>query len=261
MNKPMAIALAGALALGVGYVGVADYQGREALATQVQDLNSTLKQLSERTELLEESTSKLHAELQNTGQQVGSTEKQLRQASKLARELKAEQEAARAAIADHENWLSSLDTSVDEVETDLAETRQSLETASGRLESVIGDLGIQSGLVARTREELDELKRQGGRDYQEFSLRRSKQFHRVGEVSVRVDKVDPKRNRFTLTLLVNDKVIAKKDRTLYEPVQFYMPGTRSLYELVVFNMAKDQVGGYVSAPKQFTASARPGAQP
>jgi len=114
----------------------------------------------------------------------------------------------------------------------------------------MGDLGVQSGLIATTREDLAELKRRGERDYFEFTLAKSKQFSRVGEMSIKVTKIDPKRQKFTLVVLLNDRSVEKKDRTIYEPVQFYPGGKGALVELVVFEVSKNRVAGYVAAPKQ-----------
>jgi hypothetical protein len=119
-----------------------------------------------------------------------------------------------------------------------------------QLQRTIGDLGVQSGLIAKNRDELGELKRRGERDYFDFDVKKSKQFSRAGPVSVLLNKTDPKRQKYTVTLLANDKRIEKKDKTLLEPVQFYLQGTRHLVEMVVFQVEKDRVVGYVSVPKE-----------
>ena len=70
---------------------------------------------------------------------------------------------------------------------------------------------------------------------------------------MRLNKSDSKRQKFTMTLLANDKVIEKKDKTLLEPVQFYLAGTRNLLEIVVYTVEKDRVVGYLSVPKEIAA--------
>jgi hypothetical protein len=73
----------------------------------------------------------------------------------------------------------------------------------------------------------------------------------VGTVSLQLKKTDPKRSKFTLNVLADDKTIEKKDRTANEPLQFYTSpgGARQLYEMVVFSVSKDAVTGYLSTPK------------
>ena len=50
-------------------------------------------------------------------------------------------------------------------------------------------------------------------------------------------------------MLADDRTIEKKDRTMYEPLQFYTAKDRQLYEVVVFTAEKNKVTGYLSTPK------------
>ena len=74
---------------------------------------------------------------------------------------------------------------------------------------------------------------------------------KVGDIQVRLEKADTKRNRFTLELLADDKRVEKKDRTINEPVQFYTTKARQPpYELAVVNeVKKDRIIGYLATPK------------
>jgi hypothetical protein len=51
----------------------------------------------------------------------------------------------------------------------------------------------------------------------------------------------------------DDKVIEKKDKNLDEPVQFYSGKTPALFEIVVNNISKNSVTGYLSTPKNAPA--------
>jgi hypothetical protein len=62
-------------------------------------------------------------------------------------------------------------------------------------------------------------------------------------------KVDPKKGKFTVNVLADDRTIEKKDRTLNEPLQFYTGRDKMLYEVVVFTAAKNSISGYMAAPK------------
>jgi hypothetical protein len=66
--------------------------------------------------------------------------------------------------------------------------------------------------------------------------------------------VDPKHFKYTLNVVADDKTIEKKDRTAGEPIQFYVRGARAPYEIVVFDLTKDQIKGYLSAPKSANAA-------
>ena len=55
---------------------------------------------------------------------------------------------------------------------------------------------------------------------------------------------------------MDDKSIEKKDKTAGEPVQFYVKGSArtSPYEIVVFDVNKNQITGYLSTPKSAGAA-------
>ncbi len=143
--------------------------------------------------------------------------------------------------------LQAVNTDVGNVKTDLASTKSDLNQTKSNLQKVAGDLGVTSGYVATNQKELDELKRRGERNYIEFTLRKQKQMQRVGDISLKLDKADPKHNKFTLNVLADDKNTQKKDRNINEPLQFYV--SKSLYEIVVNSVGKDQIAGYLSTPK------------
>jgi chromosome segregation ATPase len=145
--------------------------------------------------------------------------------------------------------VSGIATEVTGVKSDVAETRSALDKTLGDLRSVRGDLGVQSGLIATNAKELAALKALGERNYFEFQLPKTKSPQRIGDVAVQLKKSDTKRNRYTIELITNDKRVEKKDRTINEPVQFYMAKARVPYEIVVNEVQRDRIIGYLAAPK------------
>ena len=118
------------------------------------------------------------------------------------------------------------------------------------------DLGVESGYIAKNSTELEALKRLGERNYVEFTLlREDKQPKRVGDISLRLTSVDKKRNMYTLEVLADEKTVQKKDKEIYEPLQFYVAKTKQPYVLVVNEIGKDQVTGYLAAPKDASQKA------
>lgn len=148
-----------------------------------------------------------------------------------------------------EERVSGIATDVTSVRGEVAETKSELERTLNDLRSVRGDLGVQSGLIATNAKELAALRTLGEKYYFEFSLKRSKQPQRVGDVAVQLKKSDGKRNRYTIELIADDKRVEKKDRTVNEPVQFYVTGSRVPYEIVVNEVQKDRIVGYLATPK------------
>ena len=128
-------------------------------------------------------------------------------------------------------------TELSGTKTEVDATKADLETTKSKLQSTIGDLGVQSGLIARNHDEVEELKRLGERDIFEFSLNKSSQGpDRVGPIQVQLRKIDTKHFKYTLNVVADDKSIEKKDKTVGEPVQFYVRGARAPYEIVVFDL-------------------------
>lgn len=169
--------------------------------------------------------------------------------SQLAKQQKEQIEGVKTEVG-------SVKTEVGSVKSDVATTQSDLQATKARLEHTIGDLGVQSGLVARTREDLETLKRRGERNYFEFTLFKNKRPERVSTISLQLKKADPKRSKYTLNVLADDRSIEKKDRTLFEPLQFYTGRDRQLYELVILSVDKNKVSGYLSTPKELVAQAR-----
>jgi hypothetical protein len=125
----------------------------------------------------------------------------------------------------------------------IRETRQELE---GRLSSTKDEL---NGSIAKTHEELVSLQKRGEREYREFTLPKSKQFQKVGPVSLSLRKADTKRKRYDLEMVVDDIKLQKKSVNLFEPVYVTLADRPQPVELVVNQIGKDQIRGYVSTSK------------
>ncbi len=194
------------------------------------------------------------AEAETLGQQVGITKKelaqraaQLQQAQRAAEERLAKEQKEQITAVTGE--VAGVKTDVGGVKTDLGQTKTELAATKARLESTVGDLGLQSGLIARTRDDLEVLKHRGDRQYYEFTLLKGAKPQPVSTISLQMKKIDPKRGKYTLNVTSDDKTIEKKDRNVNEPIQFYTGRDHMLYELVVWTLDKNKATGYVSTPK------------
>jgi hypothetical protein len=72
---------------------------------------------------------------------------------------------------------------------------------------------------------------------------------KVGDIMLTLKKSDTKRNRFTMDVMADDKHVEKKDKTMNEPVQLYVSGNLQPYEIVINQVKKDEVVGYLATPK------------
>jgi chromosome segregation ATPase len=145
--------------------------------------------------------------------------------------------------------IGEVTTEVGTVKSEVASTRNELQETINELRKARGDLDNTSTLVATNGRELAALKALGDRNIFEFTITKSKEMKKVGDVTVQLKKADTKRNRFTITLVADDKMVEKKDRNINEPLQFYTARARQPYELVVNEVRKDTIVGYLSTPK------------
>lgn len=220
---------------------------------QAQELTAENQKLSDG---LEKTNARLKVESEALGQSVGITQKQFEmRAQTLLQRQKEESKKLEDAAEENKKQIGAVSSEVSDVKTDVGgvktevtKTQSDLQTAVTQLQSMRGDMGVQSGLIARNHDELDLLKHKGDRSYFEFTLNKNSR-QPISIVSVELKKADPKHNRFTLDVYADDKKIEKKDKTLNEPIQFYSGKEPALYEIVVNSVNKNQVVGYMSAPK------------
>ncbi len=179
-----------------------------------------------------------------------------RQQKAAAAKLAAAQSQQGQQIAAVNNEVSGVKSDVGSAKTDIQKTQTDLAATNAKLERALGDLGVQSGLIAHNASELEMLKRKGERNYYEFTLHKNARTP-VSTISLQLKKVDPKKSKFTLNVIADDRTIEKKDRTLGEPLQFYTGRDKMLYEVVVFTAAKNTISGYLSTPKSAPAPVTP----
>jgi septal ring factor EnvC (AmiA/AmiB activator) len=187
----------------------------------------------------------------------------LKQSQALSKQIQEQQQQVASQIGDLKEATNSVDskvsavssdvgnvkTDVTTVKADIATTQSNLEKATADLKRMNGDMGVMSGLIATNGKDLAALRELGERNYFEFDLTKKQADKRIGNVTLKLKIADPKRNRFTLEVLADDKRVEKKDRTINEPVQVYVSGNRQPYEIVVNQVKKDSVVGYLSTPK------------
>lgn len=151
--------------------------------------------------------------------------------------------------------LASVSTDVGNVKTDVQNTKSQLQQTIDNLKRATGELDSHASLIATNGKELEALKELGERNYSEFTIAKSKKATRVADVMVELKKADPKHNRFTITITVDDKTVEKKDRNINEPIQFYTSKAHQPDEIVVNQVKKDTIVGYLATPKVQTQRA------
>lgn len=273
----MAVVAAGALLVASNGVLLSrtaslDRQVKELRGAVRQELLSIEEQSRVRTLQQSRALDELRARINETGSrsvaaanaaQTYASVAARRYSEELARRLDAQQRAQieqhrllsaelgemRQVAAETGLRMTGIASDVGSVRSDVVRTKSDIERTLQELRTVQGDLGVQSGRIATNARELAALKSLGDRIYYEFSLAKTRQPQRVGDIGVTLKKWDQKRNRYTIEVLADDKRVEKRDRTVNEPVQFYMANARVPYEIVVNEVRPDRIVGYLAAPK------------
>jgi hypothetical protein len=263
-----------AVLFGVLFAGLAllAYAGHSVQSRLEQGQAKAEDQNKILTAQLEQANTRLadiKGQLDVTSQKVGMTQAEVADAKSRAESIRKMQVASdqkltaeiTSAQKESEEKIGVVATDLTGAKKDIETTRGDLEATKSKLERTSGDMGVMSGLIARNHDDVEELKRRGDRNYYEFTVQKAKTPQRVGPVQMTLNKADQKKSKYTLTVLVDDKSIEKKDKTSGEPVQFYVKGAarQAPYEIVVFDVGKNQISGYLATPKDGGGSAAPAA--
>ena len=247
-----------AVALLAGLAGLIwCYTLQSRMAAAEQKTTAAEQKNAQLAQQLEATNARLRATSETIGRSAGMTQKQidLRAQSILASQkavtarLEQEQAATSQKIGAVSNDVASVKTDVGGVKTDVASTRTDLEATKTQLNRVVGDAGVMSGLIATNHGELEILKHKGDRNYLEFTLKKGAKPTLLSTIKLQLKKADTKHSRYTMNVSADDRNIEKKDKGLDEPVQFYTGKDPVLYELVVNDIEKNEVSGYLSTPK------------
>jgi hypothetical protein len=241
------------------------------LRTQLTASKTRTDQLANALEETNQRLAQVSGQQQVTSQKLGLTQDELARARTLAQQIQKQQEDEQAKVTQQLNTqigqvrqendakFGQVSSDINGTKTDIAATRKDLEDTKAKLTSTIGDLGVQSGLIAHTRDDLEALRRLGDRNIFDFNIVKSKNAQKVGPIQIKLTSVDNKKNKYTVLVTVDDRSVEKKDRTVAEPVQFLVRGSRTPYEVVVMEVAKDRITGYLTTPKEIASAAAPAA--
>jgi len=252
-----AIAILGLVALGaLGFAWSNSTKldaTKQAVADQMKAVQISVQQdmtaLKDRLVTSEKANTELQGDLKVVTDKLKITQGQLK---------KARQEATAQNNQTNE-MVKTLDTSVHS-ELATKATSDDVKTVDGRVSKVSSDLDKTNSdlnmarselgtLIARNHDEIDVLRRQGERDYIEFTINGRNQPQKVGNVTVELKGVNEKRNRSNIVYTVEDKRFEAKNTNVNTPIFFFLSGTRVPQELVINKVGRNTISGYLSIPK------------
>jgi cell division protein FtsB len=261
--------LFGVLFVALAAMGFFGYTAQSRMSQDLAKTEDANRQLLQRLDQANASLADLKGHLEVTEEKLGLTTAELAKAKSRAESIRKEQVAADQKLStqlaqaqkENEEKLGVVSTDLGGAKKDIETTRNDLEATKGKLDRATGDMGVMSGLIARNHDDVEDLRRRGERNYYEFTIPKTKTAQRVGPVQIALNKVDQKKSKYTMTVYADDKSIEKRDKTAGEPVQFYVKGSSRMapYEVVVFDVGKNQITGYLSTPKDASATGAPAA--
>lgn len=244
-------------------------ESQDQVAALEDEVMEAVSEQEEQDEKLDQKLGALSSDFTVVQKRLGVTQKELNRARAAARRLREEQERsvqqlnveiARKADSQQLSELKSASDSrfgavnqdVSKVKTDVEATRKALEGARREIVDVRTALTQQ---IARNKDELKQLRLKGERNFYEFDIQKRKGFALVGDIRIGVTKTNRRRQRYNVRIVVDDNTLEKKRRTINEPVQFLVGPTKLRYELVVNEVRRNRIIGYLSVPKDKGLSA------
>jgi hypothetical protein len=210
-------------------------------ARQVEELRVVLE------EARKEAASKAQSEARRQSDRVAQT---------MTEHQRKQQEALLGQLGDVRTSAESANQGVEVVRGDVANVRteidgqkSALEQTGSALQETRGNVDRLNGVVSENGTAIERLRKYNERERIEFNLTKSDEMQRVGDVQVKLRKTDAKRNRYTIEILADDKLVVQKDRHVAEPVEFYVGSGPLPYELVVTSVNKNNITGFLAKPK------------
>ena len=259
-----AIAIAAVIALiglGVGWRGLSYARdNRQALNADIEKVNEGSAHYATDLELFQErmaQNEKANADLQtNLGVLTkriqftqGQLQKARREAQGEAQQVRDESNQQIAAMGSQMDRQLATKASIDDVQAvngQVEVVRSSLDSTNKDLLKARHEIGT---LFIGGHYAVEMLLRMGERNSTEFTIAEKNKPQTVGGVTIELKSANPKKNQFNIVLVVDDKRIEARNRTVDEPIFVYTHNSEQPMEIVIDQVEKNRVTGYVSVPK------------
>jgi hypothetical protein len=255
------VAVVALIGLGVGWRGWSEARiNRQALNADIEKVNEGSAHYSTDLELFQERMAqdeKTNADLQAS---LGVLTKRIRFTQGQLQKARQEAQGEAQQIRDESNrQIAARGSQIDDQLATKA-SNDDLQAVSGQVAVVRTDLDFTNNDLQEARHEIgtlfigghyavEMLLRMGERDSTEFTIAERNKPQTVGGVTIELKKTTPKKNQFNVVLVVDDKRTEMRNRTVDEPIFFYTHQSQQPIEIVIDQVEKNKVTGYVSVPK------------
>ena len=163
--------LFGVVIAAMAVLGYAGYSTQSRLTQELSDQEKQNKILTAQLDQANSRIADLKSKMEITTQRVGLTQSELAQAKSRAESIRKEQQASDEKLTEQlgqvqkesEEKIGAVVTEVGGAKKDIETTKSDLEATKGKLDRSLGDMNVMSGLIARNRDDLEDLKRRGDR--------------------------------------------------------------------------------------------------
>ena len=138
------------------------------------------------------------------------------------------------------------------LQQDAAANREAWQATTDRLADVSGQVGNQRTQLLRSEDELNQLLARTQRTAIPFEVHRGSERQPVGPIYFVLKSTNPKSQRYTLCVYVQESCLELKDRNRYEVVQFVTSRYSAPLEVIATTISKDGVTGYLEVPVEKT---------
>lgn len=143
---------------------------------------------------------------------------------------------------------SGFKTGTSAAEESTEANHEAWQATTDRLADVAGVVGSQQGELSAAREDLNRLLALNRRSAVPFELHRGRTRQPVGPVSLLLKASDPRSQRYTVCVYLEDHCVELKDRVTNEVVVFVLRRNSAPLELVATKVLRDQIVGYLEVP-------------
>jgi hypothetical protein len=248
------LALVGLAGLGMAWSASGSARDtREVLTRETQSMKQTydknIESLRDDLRQAKKTSTDLQGDLGVVTKRLQTTQGALQKAREEAEQARQDASAQLAEMdsqVEHELATKATADDVKSVTGEVGVVRTDLESTKKDLQMARSEMGT---LIAKDHSDIETLRRLGERDYVEFTIAGRNKPQKVGDVTVELRGTDPKKNQCNLAIIVDDKRTERRNRPVNEPIFFYAHGAHQPMEVVINQVEKSKVTGYLSVPK------------
>jgi len=211
----------------------------------LRELTGGWEGLGQRVTMLESFQSRVRVNLQQTRKYAETLTQQLRQ--QLSAELEARNSALDARLSQVESEQAAQRSQLAQVEAKLSEDITSVTSVQ---EETGRDLsGVHQQVEAHARD-LSAVSQRLGRERVDFELNKGQTKELVPGISLQISGTNPMYQKYhaSLWLLQDRRTLWLRDQSVHQPVRFFHKETGEPYELVVTDVTKKFVTGFLLVP-------------